>query len=58
MELSVRQRYTQTQMLERFKYLAYLEDIAAPTSVLTRCPTLPGTSVSVKEGVIEISVLV
>jgi hypothetical protein len=56
--LSLRQHYTQTQELEQCKCLAYLGGTVAPTSVLARCPTLPWTSVSVKEGVVKKSSLV
>ena len=37
------------------KCLTYLGGTVAPTSVLARRPTLPGVSVSVKEGVVKIS---
>jgi hypothetical protein len=56
--LSVRQHYTQSQMLEQFKCLAYLGGTVAPTSALDRRPTLPGASVSVKEGVVKKPTLV
>jgi hypothetical protein len=55
--LSLRQHYTQSQMLEQFNCLAYLGGTMAPTSVLTRRP-IPGASVSVKEGVVKKSTLV
>ena len=45
-------------MLEQFKCLAYLGGTVATTSVLARRPTLPGASVSVKEGVVKKSTLV
>jgi hypothetical protein len=45
-------------MLDQFNYLAYLGGTVAPTSVLVRRPTLPGASVSVKEGVVKKSTLV
>jgi len=56
--LSLRQHYTQSQMLEQFNCLAYLGETVAPTSVFARCPTLPGASVSVKKGVVKKSTLV
>jgi len=56
--LSLRQHYTQSQMSEQFKCLAYLGGTVTPSSVLARRPTLPGASVSVKEGVVKKSTLV
>jgi hypothetical protein len=45
-------------MSEQFKCLAYLEGPVEPPSALARRPTLPGASVSVKEGVVKKSTLV